>query len=168
MRLKKVLFYAMLVTAFAALFLFIGGMVYVVKAKYALNDYTLQVGLSFNAAMMVNASETMTDEDSAVIAEYDGKRVIIVPENYKAVQTCLLRQAAMPLFGRVRHEGALHISLCGEAEVYIQPDSDGEGFTAEWISAGKRFVMHTAGGGHWQRMLTLCFEGSSRMPNIEL
>lgn len=168
MKLRRILFYAMIAAAFTALFLFIGGMVYVVKAKYALNDYTLQVGLGFNAAMMVNAEETHTDADKAVIAEYEGRRVVIAPENYKAVQTCLLRQAAMPLFGRVRHEGALRISLCGEAEVYIQPDEDGEGFTAEWTSSGKRFVMHAAGGGHWQRMLTLCLEGSTQMANIEL
>ena len=158
----------MVVTAFAALALFIGGMVYVVKAKYALNDYTMQVGFGFNAAMMVNAEETYTDADKAVIAEYEGKRVVIAPENYKAVQSCLLRQAAMPLFGRVRHEGALRITLCGETEVYVQPDQDGEGFTAEWISDSERFVMHAAGGNHWQRLVTLCLEGTAKSPNIEL
>lgn len=158
----------MVVTAFAALFLFIGGMVYVVRAKYALNDYTMQVGFGFNAAMMVNAEETYTDAEKAVIAQYEGKRAVIVPENYKAIQSCLLRQAAMPIFGRVKHEGALRITLCGETEVYVQPDQDGEGFTAEWISGDEYFVMHAAGGNHWQRLLTLCLEGTAKTPNIPL
>ena len=168
MRLRRIFLWTMIVTAFVTLFLFIGGMVYVIKAKYALNDYTMQVGFGFNAAMMVNAQETLLDEDSAVIAEYEGKRVVIAPENYKAVQSCLLRQAAMPLLGRVKHEGALRITLCGETEVYVQPDKDGEGFTAEWNGKNRRFVMHAAGGNHWQRLLTLCLEGTAKSPNIAL
>ena len=154
--------------AFTTLTVFVGGLVYVVKAKYALNDYTMQVGLGFNAAMLVNAQETLTDEDSAVIAEYEGRRMVIAPENYRAVQSCLLRQAAMPPFGRVKREGALYISLCGEAEIYVQPDDDGEGFTAEWVSGDDRFVMHAAGGNHWQRLLDLCMKGTTKTPNIEL
>ena len=168
MKLRRIFFYTMVVTAFAALALFVCGMVYVVKAKYALNDYTMQLGLGFNAAMMVNAEETHTDTDKAVIAEYAGKRVVIAPENYKAVQSCLLRQAAMPLFGRVRHEGALRISVCGEAEGFIQPDADGEGFTVEWKTDDDRFVMHASGGSHWERLLKLCLEGSAQAENIEL
>lgn len=168
MKLKRLLLWTMIAAAFSALFLFIGGMMYVVKAKYALNDYTLQVGLGFNAAMMVNAQETLLDEDSAVIARYDGQSVVIAPENYKAVQFCLLRQAAMPIFGRVRREGALSITLCGEAQAYIQPDADGEGFTVDWTAKGERFVMHASGGNHWQRLLTLCLEGTAKTPNIEL
>ena len=149
MKLRRIFLWTMIILAFSALFLFIGGMVYVVKAKYALNDYTMQVGFGFNAAMMVNAEETHMDADKAVIAQYEGKRVVIVPENYKAVQSCLLRQAAMPLFGRVRHQ-------------------DGEGFTAEWIAKDERCVMHAAGGNHWQRLLTLCLEGTAKSPNIAL
>ena len=168
MKLRRIFFYTMIAIAFAALFLFIGGMVYVVKAKYTLNDYTLQLGLGFNAAMMVNAEETHTDADKAVIAEYEGKRVVIAPENYKAVQSCLLRQAAMPLFGRLRREGALCISVCGTSEMHVQPDDDGEGFTVEWKSDDDRFVMHASGGGHWSRLLKLCMEGSTQTPNIEL
>ena len=168
MKLRRIFLWTMIILAFAALFLFIGGMVYVVRTKYALTDYTMQVGFGFNAAMMVNAEETHTDADKAVIAQYEGKRVVIVPENYKAVQSCLLRQAAMPLFGRVKREGALRITLCGETEVYVQPDKDGEGFTAEWIAQDERFVMHAAGGNHWQRLLTLCLEGTAKSPNIAL
>jgi len=167
-KLRRILFWTMVIAAFSALFALMVGMVYVVKAKYALNDYTMQVGLGFNAAMMVNAEETHTDEDKAVIAEYEGKRVVIAPENYRAVQSCLLRQAAMPPFGRVRREGALHISVCGMSEMYVQPDDDGEGFTVEWRSGDERYVMHASGGSHWQRMLKLCLEGSTQMKNIEL
>ena len=158
----------MVVTAFAALALFVGGMVYVVKAKYALNDYTMQLGLGFNAAMMVNAEETYTDADKAVIAEYEGKRVVIAPENYKAVQSCLLRQAAMPLYARVDEETAMHICICGSTDAYIAPDADGEGFTVDWRSPEGRLVMHTAGGNHWERLVTLCMEGSQKAQNIPL
>jgi len=167
-KLRRVFFWTMVIAAFSALLALMVGMVYVVRAKYALNDYTMQVGLGFNAAMMVNAQETLTDESSAVIAEYEDRRVVIAPENYRAVQSCLLRQAAMPPFGRVRREGALHISVCGTSEMYVQPDDDGEGFTVEWRSGDERYVMHASGGGHWQRLLTLCLEGSTQTKNIEL
>lgn len=168
MKLRRVIFWTMVVAAFTALFALMGGMVYVVRAKYALNDYTMQVGLGFNAAMMVNAQQTLTDEGSAVIAEYEGRRVVIAPENYRAVQSCLLRQAAMPPFGRVRREGALRISVCGTSEMFVQPDDDGEGFTVDWRSGDERYTMHASGGGHWQRLLTLCLEGSAQAKNIEL
>ena len=80
MKLRRIFLWTMIILAFSALFLFIGGMVYVVKAKYALNDYTMQVGFGFNAAMMVNAEETHMDADKAVIAQYEGKRVVIVDD----------------------------------------------------------------------------------------
>lgn len=154
--------------ALAALIALIGGMIYVVRAKYALNDYTMQIGLQLNAAMLVNAHQTHTDEENAVIAEHEGQRAVIAPENYRALQACLLRQAAMPFMGRVEHEGALHISVCGASDLYVQPDEDGEGFTVEFDTGAKRYVMHASGGSHWQRLVRLCLEGSTKTPNIPL
>lgn len=168
MKYGSVVFKILAVITVLTLVLTIGGMVYVVKAKFAVNDYTLQLGTSFNAAMMVNATETYTDADKAVIAEYGGRRVVIVPENYRQVISCLSRQAAMPLLAFVDKEEALHVSICDASDLYAQPDKDGEGFTVEWQLEGKRFVMHTSGGNHWERLLQYCLDGASKAPNIEL
>ena len=168
MRHSGLVFKVLAVIAILTLVATMGGMVYVVKAKLAVNEYTLQLGANFNAAMMVNATETYTDADRAVIAEYEGRRVVIVPENYRQVISCLSRQAAMPLLAFVDREEALHISLCGASDLYAQPDKDGEGFTVEWLLSGKRFVMHTSGGNHWERLLQYCLDGAKKSPNIEL
>ena len=162
------LFRAFIAAGLAALLLLIGGMIYVVRAKYALNDYTMQTAMQFNAAMMVNAEETYTDGARAVIAEYAGARMVIAPENYRALLSCLTRQAAMPLYARVDEETAMHIAICGSTDVYIGPDADGEGFTVDWRSPEGRFVMHAAGGNHWERLVTLCMEGSQKAQNIPL
>ena len=167
-RARGFLLRAVVASALAALLLLIGGMIYVVRAKYALGDYTMQTAMQFNAAMMVNAEETYTDEARAVIAEYAGARAVIAPENYRAVLSCLTRQAAMPLYARVDEETAMHICICGSTDAYIAPDADGEGFTVDWRSPEGRLVMHTAGGNHWERLMTLCMEGSQKAQNIPL
>ena len=168
MKWGRAIAYAFVFAAAMLLVLLIGGMAYVVKAKYAINDYSRQMTFAFNAAMMVNAEETFTDEARAVIAEYDGKRVVIAPENYKAVQTCLQRQAAMPPLGRVKENGALKITFCGDSVLLARPDADGDGFLVEWKTGDERFLMQTSGGNHWERLVSLCMKGSTNTPNIEL
>lgn len=160
--------YAFAAAAAALLVVLIGGMAYVVKAKYAINDYNKQMTFAFNAAMMVNAEETFTDDARAVIAEYGGQRVVIAPENYKALQTCLQRQAAMPPFGSVQEEGALKITFCGDSVLLARPDADKDGFLVEWKTGEDRFVMQTRGGNHWERLVSLCMKGRSSVPNIIL
>lgn len=154
--------------AVAALTFAIAGMGYVVRAKYAMNDYVIHLGAAFNAATLVNAATTHTDEGSAVIAEYQGQRAVIVLENYKALQSYLRRDYAMPPFARIDRDEALHVSICGASHLYIISDKDGQGATLEFESAGERFVMHVSGGDLWQKIIDICLKGFGKNANIPL
>lgn len=67
--------YILVIATLLALAMIIASMFYVVHAKYQMNDYVVELGLAFNAATIVNATETHMSEDDAVIAEYRGKNM---------------------------------------------------------------------------------------------
>ena len=130
--------------AIGTLIFVIGGMTYVVKAKYSMNDYAVQLGAAFNAANIVNATETHTDAQQAVIASHNGQQSVIVPENYKALSSYLRRDHAMPLIGRVQKETALHISICAGS-------FRGRRY---WGASGRALHTRSPGNGHTLRKLT--------------
>ena len=144
------------------------GFAYIVRAKYSMNEYAVQVGAAFNAATIVNATETHTDEQQAVIAIYNGKSSVIVPENYKALQSYLRRDCAMPLVSFVNREQALHISFCAENHLYVQGDRDGQGASLLFECGKKTFRMHVSGGDLWQKILDLSLDGWAQSPNLPL
>lgn len=151
--------------AVATLVFYIGSMVYLVIAKYEMNDYVLEMGAAFNAATIVNATETHTDPESAVISEYDGRSAVIVPENYKALQSYLRRDHAMPFIGVINKEKALHIAVCDASHFYIKGDKDGQGALIRLESSGEKYTMHVAGGDLWDKILTVSLSGTSKNPN---
>lgn len=153
--------------AVSTLVFYIGSMVYLVKAKYAMNEYVVQLGLAFNAATMVNAEETYTDDARAVIAEYAGERSVIVPENYKLLSSYLKWSHAMPPLAFVDKEEALRITICADSRLYIEGDDDGQGATVRFETGEDRFTMHVASVDLWEKILTLCLEGG-KTPNIPL
>ena len=157
-------------TAIAVLTLIfvIGGFGYVIKAKYTMNEYVLQLGAAFNAATLVNAEETHTSGEKAVIASYEGRRSVIVPDNYKALQSYLRRDYAMPFFALVDKENALHITICGQSHIYIVSDRDGQGATLLFESAGESCKMHVNSPDLWEKIVEICMEGRSKYPNIPL
>lgn len=159
---------AVVVIALATLIAMIGGMSYLVKAKYSMNDYVIELGASFNAATIINATETHMEPDKAVIAEYEGQRVLINPENYKPLQSYLRRDYAMPLFAHVNRDKALHITICGQSHLYITGDRDGQGATLLLESSGERFTMHVTGGDLWQKIIDVCMKGFNKNENIPL
>lgn len=154
--------------AIATLLFVIFGMGYLVNAKYKMNEYSVQLGAAFNAATYVNATETHTDAENAVIANYQGRSSVIVPENYKALQSYLRRDHAMPPFGGVDADDALHISICTQSHLYITGDKDGQGALIRFETAGKSFLMHVNGGDLWEKILTMALDGRSNMPNLPL
>ncbi len=158
----------LVISAVAALLAVIVGMVYVVRAKYSMNEYSLQLGAAFNAATIVNASQTHTDEAQAVIARYQGQSSVIVPENYKALQSYLRREHAMPFYVAVKTEDALHLSFCGQSHLYAVGDRDGQGAMIRFESAGESFVMHVNGGDLWDKIVQICMDGTAKEPNIAL
>lgn len=152
----------------ATLLFVIVGMCYLVNAKYQMNEYTVQLGLSFNAATYVNATETFTDAENAVIAEYEGRRSVIVPENYKGLQSYLRRDHAMPFLAFVNKDEALHISICDTSHLYIIGDKDGQGAMIRFETNGKNYTMHVTGGDLWQKILDVSLKGSYKAENILL
>lgn len=143
------------------------GMGYVIKAKYQMNEYTLQLGAAFNAATMVNATETFTDPDRAVIINYNGQETILVPENYKALLSYLRRDHAMPFLSYLDKETALHISVCNKSHLFIQGDRDGQGALIHFETAGKAYRMHVSGGDLWEKIVTICTKGRNNYPNLQ-
>lgn len=158
----------LILLSIGTLVFFIGGLIYVITAKYQMNEYALQVAASFNAATMVNASETHTDAPNAVVARYDECEAVIVPENYKALVSYLRRDHAMPFFSIMNKDTALHISICDRSHLYIAGDPDGQGATIHFDSMGKTYRMHVRGGDLWDKILTISTKGSSKYPNISL
>ena len=152
----------------ATLVMVIAGMVYVVRSKYQMNEYALQTGAAFNAATLVNATETHTEEDQAIVAEYQGQRAIIVPENYKIVLSYLRRSYAMPFYARVNKDAALHLTFCGSSDCWVEGDRDGQGATVLFTSAGKSFTMHVSGSDLWQKLLDTCLDGTYNADNLPL
>ena len=144
------------------------GMVYVVRAKFATNDYLTQLSLAFNAAMLVNAHETYTDDAQAVIAETENGRFVIEPENYRTLSFYLKVQAAMPLFERVDENAPLKISICGESMIYAEPASGGNGANLRFESGGKKTTMHVSDSYLWEELIRTCERGTSRAENILL
>jgi len=156
---------AIIVIALTTLIFYIGSMVYLVVAKYEMNDYVLEMGAAFNAATIVNATETHTAPENAVIAEYDGQSAVIVPENYKALQSYLRRDHAMPFMAFINKDKALHIAICNESHFYIQGDKDGQGATIRLESSNEKYTMHVSGGDLWDKILTVSLTGTSKSPN---
>lgn len=156
----------LILIAVSTLVFYIGSMIYLVKAKYAMNDYTVHLTNAFNAATMVNASETFTAPESAVIAEYKDEKSIIVPENYKSLLTYLRMEHAMPLMGFVNKDDALHISICDKHHLYVQGDRNGQGATIRFETDTDRYTMHVTGSDLWNKILTISLEGSYKAENL--
>ncbi len=156
------------VLAICVLLFVILGFGYLVRAKYQMNEYTIQLGAALNAATLVNATETHTDDQNAVIASYQGRRVVIIPENYKALKAYLLQDHAMPPFGSVDEEKALSITICGESHLVIQGDKNGQGALIRFVSSGKSMLMHVSGGDIWEKILQIALEGRSNRLNLPL
>lgn len=162
------LFRLLCVVALFSLALLISGMIYVVYAKYQLNDYNTELSMAFNAAMLVNAQTTYTDAEHAVIASYGDARVLVAPENYRFVQNYFKRQAvAIPISLRA-FEDALVLTFCGESALFAVPDADLQGATVRFQSSNKHYTMHVSSPDLWEKMLDACLTGTNQVPNIAL
>ncbi len=156
-----------------AIVVFLVGCVWLGYALYAGNqgnEYVVQVTAAFNAAALVNGEETCTEADRAVISAYEGRRYVILPENYKAIVSLLRKDHAMPMFRRVREDAPLSIAICACAELKIEPDEgsvDGTliSFTTD---TGKRYTMHIRGGNIWKQLIDYTTTGRPDRRNLPL
>lgn len=161
-------FKVIIALALAALVVGICALFIVVKSKYAVNDFNVDLNMAFNAAMMLNGETTNTDEDKAVICEYDGRRTVLEPDNYKAVSYYLCLKSRMALFNRVDMENALALRFCGSTVLYASPDKDEDGVYLHWVTPKKTYNMHALGSELWEKLTQTCMEGTNRTPNVPL
>lgn len=162
--------YSKLIIIFGILVLVvvIAGMIYVVNAKNIMNEYTIQSGAAFNAAMLINAEETFTDPEHAVVAVYGNQRAIVIPENYRSVLYYLRENAGSPIFARIDRGNALTLTVCGSSVFTVDFDPDGEAATVEFTSDEKRFIMRVRGTELRDRLLKCVLEGTGAGRNISL
>lgn len=157
---------------FTALLLVFGiyFMIFSIRSRYATTEYQFQVDAVLAAAAVANQEDPLTTDPSrAVIAEYEGRRAVVVPGNYKALSSYLRKDAASPLFASVSREKALKLTVCGEAEFYIIPrDASGDLVLIELTTGGQRFIVRADGGNLWSSLLTCCLEGTYHDNNIPL
>ncbi|MGI6174003.1 MAG: hypothetical protein ACOYI8_08940 [Christensenellales bacterium] len=144
----------------------IGGMVYTVAAKNAMNRYIEEIGIVLNAATMVNATETYLDEARSVTAEWEGETYVIAPENYKALSNYLRTKCAPVFFSRVDRENALTITFCGEGRLIAKGFEGGDGASLLFESRGEVFKMRISGNGLWEKLLKVSTEGTTQFPNL--
>lgn len=164
-RMKTVVIFA--VVLFVATTAWLG---FVVYARYQSNDYSVQVAAAFNAALLVNGEETFTDPDRAVISGFQGRRYVIVPENYKAIVSLLRKDCAMPPFKRAGKDAPLTITVCDSATISIRPDGDGVDAALIDFTAGdgKRYAMHVRGGNIWKQFVEYATAGHGQNKNLPL
>lgn len=144
-------------------------MAYLWRARTVGNEYQFQVDAILAAARVANENQTVTEEDKAVIAEYEGKRAVIAPGNYTALSAYLRKDAAMPPFSRIETKNALKITFCGQAVLYAQPvNAGGDRALVHLTSRGTTYRMHIRGGNVWQDLLRCCTQGTYHDNNIPL
>jgi hypothetical protein len=145
-------------------------LVFSIHSRLTCTEYQFQVDAILSAASIASGEDPLTsDPDRAVIAEYGGKRAVVVPGNFKALSSYLRKDAASLPFLSVDREKALKLTVCSEAVIYAVPDSVSEDVVlVELTTMGRTFRIRTDGGNQWQSLLTCCMKGSYHDENIPL
>lgn len=141
---------------------------FAVYARYQGNEYVLQLSAAFNAAALVNGEETFTEPEKAVISAYEGRRYVVLPENYRAIVSLLRRNSAMPPFRRVGRDAPLSITVCDSTAIRLRPDTEDGALVCLTTDGGREFTMHVRGGNIWKQILEYAVAGHSENRNIEL
>ena len=145
-------------------------MIYSVHARLEGSEYRFQVDAVLTAASLANEEDPLTtDPQKAVIAEYGGRRTVVVPDNYMALSSYLRKDAASKLFFSMDRENALTLTVCNEAVFRIAPqDESGDVVLVELTTMGRRFRIRTDGGNQWTSILACCMKGTYHSENIPL
>ena len=160
---------AVIITAILALAVGIAGIVYAVRARMVSAEYQFQIDAVLSAASVANGGDAVTDADRAVIAEYQGRRAVVAPGNYKALSYYLRMDAMMPPWGDVREEQCLKITVCDEDVILAMPvNGSVDSILIRLTTGGKTFLMRSRGGNLWTNLVYCAIEGSYHDRNIPL
>ena len=142
---------------------------FAVHSRMTSMEYQFQVDAVLTAAAVANEEQLVTDPQKAVIAEYQGRRVVVAPENYMALSSYLRKDAAMPLNVRIQEENALKLTVCEEAVFLAEPaDEKGDVVLIRLTTGGRTFGMRTDGGNQWASLVRCCMEGTYHDKNLPL
>ena len=92
----------------------VGFLIFSINARLQGTEYQFQVDAVLTAASIANEEDPLTvDPALSVTAEYEGRKVVVVPGNYTALSSYLRKDAASMLFSaldrrrlrRTGHEG---------------------------------------------------------------
>ncbi len=162
-------FWILLVLTIVLLLFGIGWMIFSVNSRLTGTEYQFQVDAVLAAAKIENGGEPLTDPGKAVVAEYEGRRAVVVPANYAALSSYLRKDAASPLFLSIQPEKSLKLTVCGEAEIYAMPEEgNGDVVLIQMTTQGRTFRIRTDGGNQWSSLLRCCMEGTYHDANIPL
>jgi len=146
----------------------IAAMGWMLHASRTASRFASQVETGFMAAAMVNRHEVRLEEENAIIAEHEDKRVVIHPGNYDALRLLLTQEMAASLFGEMDKGNALRISFCGTSDMYIAPAAGRDAIYVEWTVQGKRCYVRIKGNGIWERVKLFAVKGTGTNLNIPL
>ena len=146
----------------------IGIMGWMLHASRTANRFEAQVEMGFMAAQMLNAHTIHMDESKVVVAEYEGKSVIVHPDHYNALKLLLTQNRAAMLTGEMNKENALRISFCKTSDMFIGPVAEGDGIYVEWLTQGERYYVRIKGNDIWERVRLFAIEGVETSRNIPL
>ncbi len=147
----------------------IAGIIFLVRARMDTNEYLFQVDAILAAARVANGGEALEDPARAVIAEYGGRRSLIVPGNYQALASYLKRDPAHPLLASIREEEALKITFCAGATLLAVPEGDSmDQVLVRLITGNRTLTMHLRGGNLWINLLACAMEGTYHDENLSL
>ena len=147
----------------------IGFLVFSIYSRTRIPEYQFQVDV-LTAASIANQEDPLTtDPDKAVIAEYEGRKTVVVPNNYTALASYLRKDSACMLFFSINREKALKLTICNEAVLYLAPQGNSSDVVlVELSTMGQTFYMRTDGGNQWKNLLDCCMKGTYHDDNIPL
>ena len=153
--------------------LLVGGiafMIYSINSRLQTQEYMFQIDAVFTAAEIASGEDPLTtDPGKAVTAEYEGRKVVVVPGNFLALTSYLRKDAAAKLFPSVDKEKALKLTVCDVAEIWVMPKSgDGDVVYIDMNAGGRSFHVRTDGGNQWKQLLACCMTGTYHDSNIPL
>ena len=100
-------------------------LIFSVHSRLKGTEYQFQVDAVLTAASIASEEDPLTvDPERSVVAEYGGKRTVVVPGNFRALSSYLRKDAASMPFLSADREKALKLTVCGEAVFYIAPKDD--------------------------------------------
>ena len=145
-------------------------LIFSIHSRLTISEYQFQVDAILTAASIANGEDSLTTDPAlSLTAEYEGRKAVVVTNNYMALSSYLRKSSACMLFFSVNREKAMKLTVCNEAVFYIAPQENSEDVVyVEFSTMGQTFHMRTHGGNQWKNLLDCCMKGTYHDGNIPL